>query len=74
MTITINLDTEERPVGDLVEQTRSGTEILFIRNNRPVAKLVAIPERTARRFGSAQGLIEIGEDFDERLKDFQDLM
>lgn len=73
MTITINLETEERPLGELVEQTLGGTEIVFTRNDRPVAKLVAIPSRTARHFGSARGLIEIGEDFDEPLEDFRDL-
>lgn len=73
MTITINLETEERPLGELVEQTLGGTEIVFTRNDRPVAKLVAIPARMSRHFGSARGLIEIGEDFDEPLEDFRDL-
>jgi antitoxin (DNA-binding transcriptional repressor) of toxin-antitoxin stability system len=73
MTITINLENEERPVGELVEQTRGGTEIVFTRNDRPVAKLIAIPPRLPRRFGSARGLIEIGEGFDEPLEDFRDL-
>jgi antitoxin (DNA-binding transcriptional repressor) of toxin-antitoxin stability system len=73
MTITINIETEQRPLGELVEQTLGGTEIVFTRDDRPVAKLVAIPARTSRRFGSARGLIEIGEDFDEPLEDFRDL-
>jgi antitoxin (DNA-binding transcriptional repressor) of toxin-antitoxin stability system len=74
MTITINLETEERPLGELVEQTLGGTEIVFTRNDRPIAKLIAIPARTPRRFGSARGLIEIGEGFDEQLEDFRDLV
>jgi antitoxin (DNA-binding transcriptional repressor) of toxin-antitoxin stability system len=73
MTITINLETEKRPLGELVEQARGGTELVFIRNDRPVARLVAIPARTSRRFGSARGLIEIREDFDQPLEDFRDL-
>jgi antitoxin (DNA-binding transcriptional repressor) of toxin-antitoxin stability system len=73
MTITINLETEKRPLGELVEQTRGGTEIVFTRNDRPVAKLVAIPARKPRQFGSARGLIEVGKDFDEPLEDFRDL-
>lgn len=73
MTITINLENEERPLGELVEQTLGGTEIVITKNDRPVARLVAIPPRTPRRFGSARGLIEIGADFDEPLQDFRDL-
>lgn len=73
MTITINLENEERPLGELVEQTLGGTEIVITKNDRPVARLIAIPPRMPRRFGSARGLIEIGSDFDEPLQDFRDL-
>ena len=73
MTITIDLENEERPLGELVEQTLGGTEIVITKNDRPVARLVAIPPRTPRCFGSARGLIEIGTDFDEPLQDFRDL-
>lgn len=73
MTITIDLEHEKRPLGELVEQTLGGTDIVIIRNDRPIAKLVAIPPRMPRRFGSARGLIEIAEDFDEPLQDFQEL-
>lgn len=74
MTITIHLENEERPLGELVEQTLGGAEIVITKNDQPVAKLVAIPPRAPRRFGSARGLIEIGDDFDEPLQDFRDLI
>jgi antitoxin (DNA-binding transcriptional repressor) of toxin-antitoxin stability system len=67
MTITIDLEHEKRPLGELVEQTLGGADIVITRNDRPVAKLVAIQPRMPRRFGSARGLIEIAEDFDEAL-------
>ena len=73
MTITIDLEHEERPLGELVEQTQGGTEIVITKGDRPVARLVAIPARALRRFGSARGLIEIAKDFDEPLQDFQEL-
>ena len=73
MTITIDLEHEERPLGELVEQTLGGTEIVITKGDRPVARLVAIPARTPRQFGSARGLIEIADDFDEPLQDFQEL-
>ena len=73
MTIKIDLEHEKRPLGELVEQTLCGTDIVITRNDRPVAKLVAIPPRMPRHFGSARGLIEIAEDFDEPLQDFREL-
>jgi antitoxin (DNA-binding transcriptional repressor) of toxin-antitoxin stability system len=65
MTIMIDIESEERPLGELVEQTLGGTEVVITKGDRPVAKLVAIPSRAPRQFGSARGLIEITDDFDE---------
>ncbi len=73
MTITIDIEHEKRPLGELVEQTLGGAEIVITRNDRPVARLTAIPARMPRRFGSARGLIEMADDFDEPLQDFRDL-
>lgn len=74
MTITIDVDKEKRPLGELVEQTLEGAEIVLKKGDRLVAKLVPIQEeKPHRRFGSAKGLITIGEDFDAPLEDFQEL-
>lgn len=71
--MTIDLEKEERPLGELVEQTLGGTEFVITKGDRPIAKLVPIPSRSPRRFGSAEGLIEIADDFDEPLEDFREL-
>jgi antitoxin (DNA-binding transcriptional repressor) of toxin-antitoxin stability system len=68
-----NLDKEEAPLGELVERTLDGAEVVITRGDRPVAKLVRISP-SARRFGSAKGLIHIADDFDEPLEDFRDYM
>jgi antitoxin (DNA-binding transcriptional repressor) of toxin-antitoxin stability system len=73
MTITIDLEHEERTLGELVEQVLGGTEIVITKGDRPVARLVAIPVHAPRQFGSARGLIEIADDFDEPLQDFEEL-
>jgi antitoxin (DNA-binding transcriptional repressor) of toxin-antitoxin stability system len=73
VTITIDVDKEDRPLGELVEQTLGGTEIVLARGNRPVAKLVAIPATPHRQFGSAKGLIVMADDFDAPLEDFAEL-
>jgi len=55
MTLTIDLEKDKPPLGDLVEQTLSGTEVVLTKGDRPVAKLVAIAEKPIRQFGSAKG-------------------
>jgi len=74
MTYAIDLEKDQPRLADLVEQTRSGAEVVIFRGNRPVAKLVSIPLPVSRRFGSAKDLIELREDFDEPLEDFRELM
>ena len=74
MTITIDLEKNKRPVGELVEQTLEGAEVVFTKGDRPVAKLVRIQTGPRRQFGSAKGLIEMTEDFDEPLDDFRELI
>ena len=73
MTITIDLEKDQRPLGELIERTLEGVEIVFARGDRPVAKLVPIQEKPQRQFGSAKGLITIGNDFDAPLEDFREL-
>ncbi len=69
---TIDLKKNHATLADLVEETRGGGEIVITMDSRPVAKLVSIPARPQRQFGSAKGLIEISEDFDEPLEDFHE--
>lgn len=58
---------------ELVELAASGEEVLISKEDVPLARLTSVtPPRKARRFGSAKGLIEIGEDFDEPLQDFEE--
>jgi len=72
MTITIDVENEKRPLGELVERMLEGAELILTKGDRPVARLV--PIQPNRRFGSAKGLITIAEDFDAPLEDFQELI
>ena len=71
---TVTLEEASAQLEGLVGRVeQSGEEIVITRDNRPVAKLVALPVARARpRFGSAKGLIEIAEDFDAPLEDLKD--
>ena len=50
---------------DLIESVVSGEEIVFTKNDQPVAK-------PRPQFGSAKGLFEMAEDFNEPLEDFDE--
>lgn len=54
----------------LAELVAKGEEILIVKDNLPFIKLVPIkPARKCRRFGSAQGLIQMADDFTQPLED-----
>jgi prevent-host-death family protein len=71
---TVTLEEARAHLAGLVDRVaQGGEEIVITRDDRPVAKLVALPGTRARpRFGSAKGLIEISEDFDAPLEDFKE--
>jgi len=59
----------------LAELAASGEEIIVAKDNQPFIKLVsAKPPKKRRRFGSAKGLIEMADDFNQPLEDFKDYM
>ena len=57
----------------LIELAASGEEVVIEKDNRPFVKLMAVKQnKKQRKFGSAKGMIEILEDFDEPLEDFRE--
>lgn len=71
----VDLQEAKEQFTELIELAASGEEIIISKNKRPFAKLtpIATPKRQ-RQFGSARGLIEMADDFDEPLPDFQEYM
>lgn len=58
-------------LSELVTAAESGAEVIIARNGTPAARLVAVTAEYAPvRLGVLAGEIEIGEDFDEPLTDF----
>ncbi len=52
----------------LIERVLQGEEVTIARAGRPVARLVPVPAgRGGRSPGTAKGLVEVTEDFDEPL-------
>lgn len=71
----IDLQDAKKQFLELIELAASGEEVVISKDKRPFVKLSAIPgTKKKRTFGSAKGLIEISDDFDEPLEDFKDYM
>ncbi len=55
----------------LVQLAKEGEEIIITVENKPVAKIVAVPKKKRKlKFGSAKNKVNISENFDEPLEDF----
>jgi prevent-host-death family protein len=67
MSTTYNMHEAKTHLSRLAERAAGGEEIVIARNGKPLARLVAMPERRPRRLGLARGRIEVGEDFDAPL-------
>jgi prevent-host-death family protein len=68
----ISVEQASGKLGDLVDAAADGEEVVLVHGDR-VARLVAVDGAGKRpRFGSAKGLITIGDDFDEPLDDFRE--
>jgi prevent-host-death family protein len=70
---TIELNAASKELSNLVELVLQGEEIIIIKNNQPVVKLMPLlPVKQPRKAGIAKGLVTIYDDFDEQIADFED--
>ncbi len=68
--MAVNIHEAKTHLSRLVERVLAGEEIVIARAGKPVAKLVPVEKRTARRTpGSARGRIQMSDDFDAPLPD-----
>jgi prevent-host-death family protein len=72
----IDLKNLPQPVREIVEEAaRGGDEVIVTNAGEKVARIVPFPgRRIVRKPGSARGLIEIADDFDETPEEFKDYM
>ena len=57
-------------LSELLDRVDRGQVYLITKRGRPVAELRPAPGRTGLRFGSDEGRITIGDDFDAPLPDW----
>jgi prevent-host-death family protein len=59
----------------LIQDVLNGEEVIITRNHQPVAKLVPVAKaKRGRQLGRLQGKIEMTDDFDAPLEDFEEYM
>jgi antitoxin (DNA-binding transcriptional repressor) of toxin-antitoxin stability system len=64
-----------KKLSDLIDAALRGEEIIITKDDRTFVKLTpTTPVKPHPKFGSAKGLIEMSDDFDEPLEDFKDYM
>jgi prevent-host-death family protein len=67
---TVNLYEAKTHLSELVERAAQGEEIVIAKAGRPLARLVALAQRTAPRpLGLLAGQVSVGADFDAPLPD-----
>lgn len=65
--------TQSTQLHDLIESVVNGEEVIFTKDDLPVAKLIAVRNgKPQPKFGSAKGMFSMAEDFNEPLEDFDE--
>ena len=70
----VNIHQAKTHFSKLIERVQQGEEIVIAKAGRPVARLVPVRQRRAKRLpGSARGRVRIARNFDVPLpKEFED--
>ncbi len=70
--IKVNLKEAESRLAELIEEVAEGEDVIITRSDGISFKIVVVSEAEPRpKFGSAKGLVEMSDDFDEPLEDFE---
>lgn len=72
--IQISVEQASSELGELLDKVASGQELVIISSDGSAYKLLALPRVPQPIFGSAQGLVNIGPDFDDPIEGFEEYM
>ncbi len=68
----ISLTEAESCLAELVKEATNGEEIIITQTDGSSVKLVALShDQPTPKYGSAKGLIQVSDDFDEPIDDFR---
>jgi prevent-host-death family protein len=65
----VDLKEAERRLAELIAEVAEGEEVVITTSDGATFKIIMAEPRP--KFGSARGLVEMSEDFDEPLEDFE---
>lgn len=65
--MNVNVYEAKTSLSRLLERVEQGEEVLIMRANKPVARLVAVASTPKRKLGWARGEFEVPEDFNAPL-------
>ncbi len=69
----IALKEAETRLAELIGMVAGGEEVIITKDDGSGFKIIPIPyEKPYPKFGSAEGLVEMSDDFDEPLEDFEE--
>lgn len=75
--VTVTIEEAQAKLPELIDSLSPGEELVILRNQQPVARLVGepVPARRPRRPGSAKDkILHMADDFDAPLEDFKEYM
>jgi antitoxin (DNA-binding transcriptional repressor) of toxin-antitoxin stability system len=69
----VDVEDAKSSLDQLLAEAQRGEEVVLTREDRPIARLIAVGEQRPRpRFGSARELVRVGADFEAPLADFDE--
>ena len=70
----VNIYEAKTHLSKLIQEAVMGEEVIIAKDNKPMVKLVVMPNiKPERKLGTAKGLVQfIADDFDAPLEDFVD--
>jgi prevent-host-death family protein len=69
----VDVEEAKASLDKLLAEALRGEDVVLTKDDQPIARLVGLAETRRRpQFGSAQGAIRIGANFDEPLADFDE--
>ncbi len=71
----VALKEAESRLSELIGKVEEGEDVIITKDDGSAFKIIYLPlDKPYPKFGSAKGLIEMSDDFDEPLEDFKEYM
>jgi len=71
----VNIHEAKTHLSKLIQEAIAGEDVIIAKGNKPVVKLVALPQQELQRqLGTARGKMVMSAGFDEPLDDFSPYM